>query len=172
MKKTKREIVKRLRFNGDQALQLEKYLNDYDLRFTDFVHKLISQELHIIWPMVAVCKDDAHTNSIAQGLKLKKKRSTKNNSSRPVPRADPMLLLELGRIGNNINQIARSLNFICLQKSAALEKLSFIDCLDILATIQSELNSCLPSIPNYYVSPQLSEKRKKKAILLVSEKER
>ena len=80
--------------------------------------------------------------------------------------------MELGRIGNNINQIARSLNFLCLQNTQELEKFSFIDCLDVLAAIQTDLYQHLPSIPKYCVSDQLAERRRAKAIALVKEENR
>ena len=88
---------------------------------------------------------------------------------RPVPSADPQLLLELGRIGNNINQIARSLNFLCLQQTEDIQKFSFVDCVDVLVTIQSDLHLYLPVLPKYFVSDQLAKNRKAEAIQRVME---
>lgn len=173
MKKLKREIVKRLRFNAEQAAQLEQYLELYELRFTDLIHNLIKRELHTVWPSVVESqKEEIYQNLIITDLKHQKKRSTKNKIARPVPDADPKLLMELGRIGNNVNQIARSLNFLCLQNTQELEKFSFIDCLDVLATIQSDLHQHLPIIPKYFVSDQLAERRRAKAITRVKQEDR
>ena len=173
MKNSKRVTTKRLRFNAEQAAQLEQYLEVYDLRFTDLIHNLIKRELHAVWhSAVEPNKEEIYQSLIITDLKSQKKRSTKNKIARPVPCADPKLLLELGRIGNNVNQIARSLNFICLQERADLEKFSFIDCLDVLTTIQSDLHQHLPIIPKYFVSDQLAERRRAKAIARVKQEDR
>lgn len=172
MQKLKREIVKRLRFNAEQAAQLEQYLELYELRFTDLIHNLIKRELHTVWPsVVEPHKEEIYQNLIITDLKPQKKRSSKNIIGRPTPNVDPKLLMELGRIGNNINQIARSLNLLCIQRTEDIEKFSFIDCLDVLANIQSELHQQL-SIPQYFVSDQLAERRRAKAIARVKQEDR
>lgn len=173
MKNSKRVTTKRLRFNAEQASQLESYLAVQGFGFTKLIHDLIKRELYAFWPsVVEPYNAEIHQSLIIAGLKLQKKRSTKNNMSRPVPCADPKLLMELGRIGNNVNQIARSLNFLCLQNTQELEKFSFIDCLDVLATIQSDLYQHLPIIPKYFVSDQLAERRRAKAIARVKQEDR
>lgn len=52
MVQTRREIVKRLRFNAEQELHLNWYLKLYDVRFTDLIHWLIQQELNRVWVYV------------------------------------------------------------------------------------------------------------------------
>lgn len=173
MKRLRREIVKRLRFNAEQAVQLEQYLEVNELRFTDLIHHLIMRELHSSLPSVVKQHNEVtYERLITTDLKPQKKRSSKNMTRRPTPNADPKLLMEIGRIGNNINQIARSLNLICLKRTKEIEKLSFVDCLEILANIQSELHQLFPIIPQYFVSDQLAERRKAKAIARVQQEDR
>lgn len=45
MKKSKRDITKRLRFNDEQAKRLDSYLQMRKFTFTDFTHSLIKSEL-------------------------------------------------------------------------------------------------------------------------------
>ena len=99
-----------------------------------------------------------------------KQRNNKNLAGRPAPKVDPELLRALGHIGNNVNQIARSLNFLCLQHTEEIQQFSFIDCIDILEHIQTELHQYLPSLPIYRVAEEQSKRRKARAIAL-AEKE-
>ncbi|ENX25594.1 plasmid mobilization relaxosome protein MobC [Acinetobacter sp. CIP 102136] len=171
MKRTKREITKRLRFNAEQGAQLDSFLQEHGIGFTKLIHILIQRELCRYWPLVHQTSEEqalSEPSKLWQSVPLKK-RSLKNTVGRPIPSADPQLLLELGRIGNNINQIARSLNFLCLQQTEDIQKFSFVDCVDVLVTIQSDLHQYLPVLPKYFVSDQLAKNRKAKAIQRVME---
>lgn len=173
MNKQKRIIIKRLRFTPVHSEQLEIYLDVHGIRFTNLIHLLIKRELNKSWPNVArQVEQELEDNSVAHQSNVKRRRSNKNLDGRPIPRADPILLLELGRIGNNINQIARSLNFLCLKQNEDIQQFSFLDCIDILSQIQIDLHQHLPSIPEYLISDALATRRRAKATHLVYEIER
>jgi hypothetical protein len=75
-------------------------------------------------------------------------------------KTDPALLLELAKIGNNINQIARALNII---KNADLQeqcKLDIFSVLLVLKGIQTELEHVFPSLPK--ISRQSPERLQKR----------
>ena len=173
MKKSRREIVKRLRFNADQAAQLEAYLAFRGIGFTELIHILLKHELNKHWMNVPREEERYCFEPIVirhtQQLKL---RSNNNLTSRPTPKADPELLRAIGQIGNNVNQIARSLNFICLQHTQDIQRFSFIDCINVLEQIQTELHQYLPSLPIYKVSEEQSKRRKTRAIFLAEKVDR
>jgi hypothetical protein len=80
----------------------DTYLVSVDLTFTEFVSDLIKEKLH----------GDRSVN-------LEKKSKTKKD----LPKADPEVLFQIGKIGNNLNQIARSLNI--LKNSPQVREFSF-----------------------------------------------
>ena len=68
-------------------------------------------------------------------------------------KTDPALLLELARIGNNLNQLARALNII---KNAALQEQKMLDifaCFQVLKAIQNDLEQIYPALPKIYRQP-------------------
>lgn len=68
-------------------------------------------------------------------------------------KTDPALLLELARIGNNLNQLARALNII---KNAALQEQKMLDifaCFQVLKGIQNDLEKIYPALPKIYRQP-------------------
>ncbi|OAL85827.1 hypothetical protein AY605_14615 [Acinetobacter sp. SFD] len=172
MNKVKRDITKRLRFNAEQAAQLGLYLEEKDMGFTQLIHALIKHELNKkCWPYVINFSESyLAEHAVVQPCQLQKRRGKKNTAGRPVPQADPKLLFALGRIGTNVNQLARSLNYLCLQHTSVIEQFSFIDCIDRLERIHSDLHQYLPSLPIYSVTEEQSQRRKARAIAL-SEKE-
>jgi hypothetical protein len=173
MTRARREIVKRLRFNADQAAQLESYLALQCIGFTQLVHALLKHELNKYWMNVTNFNDQVMFESsvILPAQKLKP-RNNSNLAGRPAPKIDPELLRALGHIGNNVNQIARSLNYLCLQHTEKIQLFSFIDCIDILEHIQYELHKYLPSLPIYKVTEEQSQRRKARAIALAEKKGR
>ena len=82
-------------------MQLEKYLADRDLNFSEFVNALIGQKIRAEFQTVS--------SEIIEGSIEPKK---KQRAAKQPPKADPAVLFQIGRIGNNINQIAKFLNFI------------------------------------------------------------
>ena len=87
-----------------QLEQLEKHLEKEGTTFTDFIHSLIQRE---------VMQD---TITVKQPTEEQKKPRFKVKTVIEVvkryQKTDPALLLELAKIGNNLNQIARALNII------------------------------------------------------------
>ena len=171
MTKVRREIVKRLRFNADQAAQVESYLALQGIGFTKLIHTLLKHELNKYWMNVTNCHENyLFEQTVIHPTQNLKQRNNKNLAGRPAPKVDPELLRALGHIGNNVNQIARSLNFLCLQHTEEIQQFSFIDCIDILEHIQTELHHYLPTLPIYMVTEEQSKRRKARAIAL-AEKE-
>ena len=110
--------IKRLRLTEQQVLRIETYLSQHDLNFSEFVIYLIEQTLN------------------QEPIKIKKK------IAKPSPKVDPKLLLELGKIGNNINQLAKSLNII-RQDPSHFNQFSFFQCFNTLSEMQLDLHDCL-----------------------------
>jgi hypothetical protein len=73
-------------------------------------------------------------------------------------KTDPDLLLELSKIGNNLNQIARALNII---KNADPQEQRKLDIFSIFSfkSIQTELEQVFPALPK--ISRQSPERLKK-----------
>jgi hypothetical protein len=74
-------------------------------------------------------------------------------------KTDPALLLELAKIGNNINQIARALNIIKNADPQEQRKLDIFSILLVLKAIQTELEQVFPALPK--ISRQSPERLKK-----------
>ena len=96
-------VTKRLRFTEAQSIELDTYLVSVDLTFTEFVSDLIKEKLH----------GDRSVN-------LEKKSKTKKD----LPKADPEVLFQIGKIGNNLNQIARTLHI--LKNDPKVNQFSFL----------------------------------------------
>lgn len=173
MKNSKRVTTKRLRFNAEQAAQLESYLVVRGIGFTKLIHALLKHELNKYWMSVTNCNEnDLFEQSMIPPTQKLKQRNNNNLAGRPAPKIDPELLRALGHIGNNVNQIARSLNFLCLQHTEEIQRFSFIDCIEILEGIQAEIHHYLPSLPIYVVTEEQSQRRKARAITLAEKEER
>ena len=74
-------------------------------------------------------------------------------------KTDPALLLELAKIGNNLNQIARALNIIKNADHQEQRKLDIFSVLLVLKGIQTELEKVFPALPK--ISRQSPERLKK-----------
>ncbi|WP_218699309.1 plasmid mobilization relaxosome protein MobC, partial [Acinetobacter harbinensis] len=87
-----------------QLEQLEKHLKKEGTTFTDFIHSLIQREV----------MQDAVTVRLPteEELKPRTKIKTVIEVIKRYQKTDPNVLLELSKIGNNVNQIARALNVI------------------------------------------------------------
>ena len=75
-------------------------------------------------------------------------------------KTDPALLLELAKIGNNINQIARALNIIKNADPQEQRKLDIFSILLVLKAIQTELEQVFPALPK--ISRQSHERLQKR----------
>ena len=156
-KKELKTEVKRLRLTELEAKQLEKYLDDHDLQFSEFVNALIGQKVMSEFPTVSA-------ESLDVSIEPKKKREQIKQ-----PPIDPALLFQIGRIGNNINQMAKVLNII-RQEPKLVSNFSFLECFHVLSQIQNDLHDWLGELPKINRSPEAVERareraRKKKVIV-------
>ena len=160
-KKELKTVVKRLRLTELEASQLEKYLDDHDQNFSEFVNGLISQQIMSDVPTVLA----EHVQSMVEPIPQKKKRQP----IKQPPKVDPALLFQIGRIGNNVNQIAKFLNTI-RQDPKSVSSFSFLECFHVLSQIQNDLHEWLGELPKINRSPEAVERareraRKKKVIV-------
>ena len=146
LKKAKKTVTRNLRMTEKEVKELDEFLNEIDMSFSAFVRQAVS---------------------LRQPLKSSKPA---RRYKAPLPQVDPDLLLELGRIGNNINQIARSLNYINADQLLRAE-LSFIECLKILQRIQDEIHVVIGKLPKIHRSDQAVARAKERAIKRVQDKD-
>ena len=134
-----------------QLEQLEKHLEKEGTTFTDFIHSLIQRE---------VMQD---TITVKQPTEEQKKPRFKVKTVIEVvkryQKTDPALLLELSKIGNNLNQIARALNIIKNADPQEQRKLDIFSIFSVLKAIQTELEQVFPALPK--ISRQSPERLKK-----------
>ena len=146
-----------------QLEQLEKHLEKEGTTFTDFIHSLIQRE---------VMQD---TITVKQPTEEQKKPRFKVKTVIEVvkryQKTDPALLLELSKIGNNLNQIARALNIIKNADPQEQRKLDIFSIFSVLKAIQTELEQVFPALPK--ISRQSPErlKRQLSAIQLAEDNE-
>ena len=134
-----------------QLEQLEKHIEKEETTFTDFIHSLIQRE---------VMQD---TITVKQPTEEQKKPRFKVKTVIEVvkryQKTDPALLLELSKIGNNLNQIARALNIIKNADPQEQRKLDIFSIFSVLKAIQTELEQVFPALPK--ISRQSPERLKK-----------
>ena len=99
-----KDKIKKFRLSELQLEQLQQHLEKEGTTFTDFIHSLIQREVMqdavtVPLPTAEIKPTRIKTKTIVEIVKRYQK-------------TDPDLLLELAKIGNNINQIARALNII------------------------------------------------------------
>ena len=92
-KKELKTETKRLRLTKSEAEQLDKYLADNKINFSDLVNGFLSEKVMSKVPTVS----ESEINE------AKKKTVVKQ-----PPKVDPALLFQIGKIGNNLNQVAKS----------------------------------------------------------------
>ena len=134
-----------------QLEQLEKHLEKEGTTFTDFIHSLIQREV----------MQDAVTvkRPTEEELKPRTKIKTVIEVVKRYQKTDPNVLLELSKIGNNLNQIARALNIIKNADSQEQRKLDIYSLFSVLKGIQTELEHVFPALPK--ISRQSPERLKK-----------
>lgn len=147
-----RSRTKIFRLTELQLKQLEQYIQRENTNFTDFIHSLIAREvMHD-----AVTVQQTHDEIKPARTKIK----TVVEVVKRYQKTDPDLLLELAKIGNNINQIARALNIIKNADPLEQRKLDIFNIFLVLKAIQTELEQVFPSLPK--ISPQSPERLQKR----------
>ena len=134
-----------------QLEQLEKHIEKEETTFTDFIHSLIQREV----------MQDAVTvrQPTEEELKPRTKIKTVIEVVKRYQKTDPNVLLELSKIGNNLNQIARALNIIKNANPQEQRKLDIFSIFLVLKSIQTELEQVFPALPK--ISRQSTERLKK-----------
>ena len=147
-----RSRTKIFRLTELQLKQLEQYIQRENTNFTDFIHSLIAREvMHD-----AVTVQQTHDEIKPARTKIK----TVVEVVKRYQKTDPDLLLELAKIGNNINQIARALNIIKNADPLEQRKLDIFNIFLVLKAIQTELEQVFPSHPK--ISRQCPERLQKR----------
>ena len=147
-----RSRTKIFRLTELQLKQLEQYIQRENTNFTDFIHSLIAREvMHD-----AVTVQQTHDEIKPARTKIK----TVVEVVKRYQKTDPDLLLELAKIGNNINQIARALNIIKNADPLEQRKLDIFNIFLVLKGIQTELEQVFPSLPK--ISRQSPERLQKR----------
>ena len=147
-----RSRTKIFRLTELQLKQLEQYIQRETTNFTDFIHSLIAREvMHD-----AVTVQQTHDEIKPARTKIK----TVVEVVKRYQKTDPDLLLELAKIGNNINQIARALNIIKNADPLEQRKLDIFNIFLVLKAIQTELEQVFPSLPK--ISRQSPERLQKR----------
>ena len=134
-----------------QLEQLEKHLEKEGTTFTDFIHSLIQREVM----QNAITVKQPKEEQKKPRLKVK----TVIEVVKRYQKTDPALLLELSKIGNNLNQIARALNIIKNADPQEQRKLDIFSIFLVLKSIQTELEQVFPALPK--ISRQSTERLKK-----------
>ena len=147
-----RSRTKIFRLTELQLEQLEQQLKKENTNFTDFIHSLIEREV-----MQNAITVQQHPVEIKP---LRTKVKTVVEVVKRYQKTDPDLLLELAKIGNNINQIARALNIIKNADPLEQRKLDIFSIFLVLKAIQTELEQVFPSLPK--ISRQSPERLQKR----------
>ena len=147
-----RSRTKIFRLTELQLEQLEQQLKKENTNFTDFIHSLIEREV-----MQNAITVQQHPVEIKP---LRTKVKTVVEVVKRYQKTDPDLLLELAKIGNNINQIARALNIIKNADPLEQRKLDIFSIFLVLKAIQTELEQVFPALPK--ISRQSPERLQKR----------
>lgn len=147
-----RSRTKIFRLTELQLEQLQQHIKKENTNFTDFIHSLIERE--VMQAAITV----QHPQTELKQLRIKVK--TVVEVVKRYQKTDPALLLELAKIGNNINQIARALNIIKNADPQEQRKLDIFSILLVLKGIQTELEKVFPALPK--ISRQSPERLKKR----------
>ena len=121
-----------------QLEQLEQHLEKEQTTFTDFILSLIQRE---------IMKDAVTVRRPQEELQPRTKIKTVIEVVKRYQKTDPDLLLELSKIGNNLNQIARALNIIKNADPQEQRKLDIFSIFSVLKNIQTDLEQVFPALP-------------------------
>ena len=133
-----------------QLEQLEQHLEKEQTTFTDFILSLIQRE---------IMKDAVTVRRPEEELQPRTKIKTVVEVVKRYQKTDPDLLLELSKIGNNLNQIARALNVIKNADPQEQRELDIFSIFLVLKGIQTELEQVFPALPK--ITRQSPERLKK-----------
>jgi hypothetical protein len=133
-----------------KSKQLEQHLEKEQTTFTDFILSLIQRE---------IMKDAVTVRRPEEELQPRTKIKTVVEVVKRYQKTDPDLLLELSKIGNNLNQIARALNIIKNADPQEQRKLDIFSIFSVLKNIQTDLEQVFPALPK--ISRQSPERLKK-----------
>lgn len=137
-----------------QLEQLEQHLEKEQTTFTDFILSLIQRE---------IMKDAVTVRRPEEELQPRTKIKTVVEVVKRYQKTDPDLLLELSKIGNNLNQIARALNIIKNADPQEQRKLDIFSIFSVLKNIQTDLEQVFPALPKIIrQSPERGRLRKRK----------
>lgn len=155
-----RSAVKRLRLTADENAQLDHFLEQRNLQFSNFcnalLRKAVSADFHLV---------EMPDNYVKPSFPLKEKKIY-----REPPKVSPELLFELGRIGTNLNQCARALNVIKNDRDRELDisqEFNFLECLQVLKTIEDEIHSVIGEVKPRKMSEKAIANARKRAIQAV-----
>ena len=157
-----KDKIKKFRLTDLQLKQLQQQLKKENTNFTDFIHSLIEREV-----MQNAITVQQHPVEIKP---LRTKVKTVVEVVKRYQKTDPALLLELAKIGNNINQIARALNIIKNADPQEQRKLDILKIFLVLKAIQIELEGIFPALPK--ISRQSQERLQKQLKDLQLEEEK
>ena len=146
-----RNKTKIFRLTDLQLEQLKKHLQKENTNLHDYIHSLIEREVMQDAITVQQTKDEIKPT--------RTKIKTVVEVIKRYQKTDPALLLELAKIGNNLNQIARALNIIKNADHQEQRKLDIFSVLLVLKGIQTELEKVFPALPK--ISRQSPERLKK-----------
>ena len=146
-----KDKIKKFRLTDLQLEQLQQQLEKENANFTDFIHSLIEREVM----QDAVTVQQTHDEIKPARTKIK----TVVEVVKRYQKTDPALLLELSKIGNNLNQIARALNIIKNADPQEQRKLDIFSIFSVLKGIQTDLEQVFPALPK--ISRQSPERLKK-----------
>lgn len=146
-----RKKTKSFRMTELQLSQLKEYLEKEQTEFSDFLHSLIQREIM------------QNSVTVIQKKEQEKKPRIKVKRIFEVikryQKTDPTVLVELGKIGNNLNQIARALNIIKNADPQQQKQLDILNLTFVLKSIQTDLQQIFPTLPK--ISRQSPERLKK-----------
>ena len=157
-----KDKIKKFRLTDLQLEQLQQHLQKENTNFTDFIHSLIKREVM----QGSVTVQQTHDEIKPARTKIK----TVVEVVKRYQKIDPALLLELAKIGNNINQIARALNIIKNADQQEQRKLDIFSIFLVLKGIQTELEGIFPALPK--ISRQRPERLQKQLKDLQLEEEK
>ena len=147
-----RSRTKIFRLTELQLEQLEQQLKKENTNFTDLIHSLIERE--VMQNAITVQQHPVEIKPLRTKVKIVVEVVKR------YQKTDPALLLELSKIGNNINQIARALNIIKNADPQEQRKLDIFSILLVLKAIQTELEQVFPALPKISrQSPEQLQKR-------------
>ena len=147
-----KDKIKKFRLTDLQLKQLQQQLKKENTNFTDFIHSLIERE--VMQNAITVQQHPVEIKPLRTKVKIVVEVVKR------YQKTDPALLLELAKIGNNINQIARALNIIKNADPQEQRKLDIFSIFLVLKAIQTELEQVFPSLPK--ISRQSPERLQKR----------